>query len=148
MMNTFMNTLSDMTDFGYTENGALAYRSTNSAVYDMFATGAAYRSRLDEDCILLFKNAYEENPTLALKCLFYIRDCRGGQGERRFFRTCFRWLAENKPNVARRNLKYIPFYGRVDDLYCLVNTPLEKEMFFFLKNLAATAMEKYVNAKV
>ena len=25
---------------------------------------------------------------------------------------------------------------------------LEKEMFFFLKNLAATAMEKYVNAKV
>lgn len=148
MMNTFMNTLSDMTDFGYTENGALAYRSTNSAVYDMFATGAAYRSRSDEDCILLFKNAYEENPTLALKCLFYIRDCRGGQGERRFFRTCFRWLAENKPNVARRNLKYIPFYGRVDDLYCLVNTPLEKEMFFFLKNLAATAMEEYVNAKV
>lgn len=148
MMNTFMNTLNDMTDFGYTENGGLAYRSTNSAVYDMFATGAAYRSRSDEDCILLFKNAYEENPTLALKCLFYIRDCRSGQGERRFFRTCFRWLAENKPNVARRNLKYIPFYGRVDDLYCLVNTPLEKEMFFFLKNLAATAMEEYVNAKV
>lgn len=143
-----MNQLKNDTNYGYTENGAVKRLTTNSAVYDMFATGAAYRSRLDEDCILLFKNAYEENPTLALKCLFYIRDCRGGQGERRFFRTCFRWLAENKPNVARRNLKYIPFYGRVDDLYCLVNTPLEKEMFFFLKNLAATAMEEYVNAKV
>lgn len=147
-MNTFMNQLSNDFNYKRTENGALAHRTTNSAVYDMFAMGAAYRSRSDEDCILLFKNAYEENPTLALKCLFYIRDCRGGQGERRFFRTCFRWLAENKPNVARRNLKYIPFYGRVDDLYCLVDTPLEKEMFFFLKKLAATAMEEYVNAKV
>lgn len=148
MKNTFMNQLKNDTNYGYTENGAVKRLTTNSAVYDMFAFGAAYRQRSDEDCILLFKNAYEENPTLALKCLFYIRDCRGGQGERRFFRTCFRWLAENRPNVARRNLKCIPFYGRVDDLYCLVGTPLEKEMFFFLKNLAATAMEEYVNAKV
>ena len=30
-------------------------------VYDMFTFGGAYRKRTDEDCILLFKNAYEEN---------------------------------------------------------------------------------------
>ena len=79
MMNTFMNTLSNMTDFGYTENGALTYRQTGSKVYDMFAFGAAYRQRSDEDCILLFKNAYEEDRNLALKCLFYLRDIRGGK---------------------------------------------------------------------
>ena len=46
---------------------------------DLFALGAAYRTRNDEDCILLFKKAFEENETYAMKCLFYIRDVRGGK---------------------------------------------------------------------
>ena len=107
-MNTFMNQLNNSFNYKRTENGALAHRTTNSAVYDMFAMGAAYRSRSDEDVILLFKNAFEEDETLALKCLFYIRDCRGGQGERRFFRVCMKWLAENYPDRIRHLIKYIP----------------------------------------
>jgi hypothetical protein len=95
----------------------------------MFALGGAYRSRSDEDCILLFKNAFDENPELAVKCLFYLRDIRGGQGERRFFRVCFNWLAKNHANIAKRNLINIAEYGRYDDLYCVVDTPLEKDMF-------------------
>jgi hypothetical protein len=79
MENTLMKNLKDATNFDYTTNGALAHKTTNSAVCDMFATGGAYRCRSDEDCILLFKNAYEENPILALKCLFYLRDIRGGK---------------------------------------------------------------------
>ena len=78
-MNSFMNNLTNATNFDYTQNGALAYKSTKSAVYDMFALGGAYRQRSDEDCILLFKNALIENESLALKCLFYLRDCRGGK---------------------------------------------------------------------
>ena len=79
MENTFMENLTNATNFMVTENGALAHKSTRSMVYDMFAFGGAYRKRTDEDCIWLFKNAYEENPELALKCLFYLRDCRGGK---------------------------------------------------------------------
>ena len=133
-MNTFMNQLTNDFNYKYTENGGIAYKSTNSAVYDMFALGAAYRKRSDEDTILLFKNAFEENEELALKCLFYIRDCRGGQGERRFFRVCMNWLAQTNPEAARRNLKYIPFYGRWDDLYIFAGTPLEKDAFEIIKN--------------
>ena len=95
----------------------------------MFALGGAYRSRTDEDCILLFKNALEENETLALKCLFYLRDIRGGQGERRFFRVCFNWLAKEHPEIAARNLENVAEYGRWDDLYSVVGTPIEKTMF-------------------
>ena len=134
-MNTFMNGLKNATNYGYTANGAIKRFTTNSALLDLFSMGAAYRSRSDADCILLFKNAYEENPEYALKCLFYIRDIRGiGQGERRFFRVCMNWLAKNDTEVARRNMPYIAEYGRYDDFYCLVDTPLEKEMFDFLKN--------------
>ena len=74
-----MSNLEKDTNFKLTENGAVAHKTTLSAVYDMFAMGAAYRKRSDEDCILLFKNAYEEDPVLALKCLFYLRDIRGGK---------------------------------------------------------------------
>ena len=124
-MNTFMNALQDATNFSHTENGALTHKTTRSAVYDMFALGGAYRVRSNEDVILLFKNAYEEDKNLALKCLFYLRDIRGGQGERRFFRVCFKWLCNTHPNDARKLIQYLPEYGRYDDLwYSTENTEL------------------------
>ena len=140
MRNTFMNQLSNDFNYKRTENGALAHKTTNSAVYDMFAMGAAYRKRSDEECILLFKNAFEEDSVLALKCLFYIRDCRGGQGERRFFRTCFRWLAENKPVRARNLIEYLPEYGRYDDLFELFGTPVENNVMDLIKYQLKTDM--------
>lgn len=131
--NTFMNQLTNNTNYKYTENGALAHRTTNNAVYDMFAMGAAYRKRSDSDVLLLFKNAFKENETLAMKCLFWIRDCRGGAGERRFFRICMKWLANNHPEAVCRNLQYFSEYGRWDDLYVLIDTPLENEAFELIK---------------
>jgi len=121
--NLFMQGLQNATNFMRTENGALAHKTTNSAVYDMFALGGAYRSRSDNDCTLLFKNAYEEDKNLAVKCLFYMRDVRGGQGERRFFRICFKWLCDKHPEDARKLVRYLPEYGRYDDLwYATENT--------------------------
>ena len=136
-MNKFLNGLKDATNFITTENGATSYRTTKSDLLDMFAMGAAMRSRSVEDIILMFKKAYEENPIYALKCLFYIGDCRGGQGERRFFRVCIKWLANNYPDVMRRNIQHIPTYRRWDDLYTFVNTPLEADAFNFMKKQLA-----------
>ena len=143
-MNTLLKSMKEVSNYKLTENGGVSYKSTLNGLLDLFGFGAAYRPRSDEDCILLFKNAFDEDPVHALRCLFYLRDCRGGQGERRFFRVCFKWLAENYPEVARKNMRYIPFYGRVDDLYCLVDTPLETEMFNLLKKLTVAAMKEYM----
>ena len=132
-MNTFMNGLKDATNFGYTENGAVKHLTTKSALLDMFAMGAAMRNRSDNDVILMFKNAYEENPEYALKCLFYIRDVRGGQGERRFFRVCMNWLAKNDAAAAERNMEYIAEFGRWDDLYTFFDTPLSVEALELIK---------------
>ena len=78
-MNKFINGLTDATNIGYTENGAIKRNTTKSDLLDMFAMGGAYRTRSDEDVILLFKKAYVENPVYALKCLFYLRYVRGGK---------------------------------------------------------------------
>ena len=106
-MNTFMNGLNAATNYGYTENGAVKYKSTLNPVLDMFAMGGAYRNRSDEDCIVLFKKAFKQNETLALKCLFYLRDVRGGQGERRFFRVVFKLLAKNYTDRVRNLVQYL-----------------------------------------
>lgn len=126
MTNTVFDSLKRITNKTSTENGATAYKSTLDAVYDMFAFGGAYRSKTDMDCQLLFKKAYNEDPVLAIKCLFYLRDILQGQGERRFFRTCYQWLAKNDKEMALRNLQHIAEYGRYDDLiYATIDTPIE-----------------------
>ena len=136
-MNNFLNGLTNATNFTLTENGGLAHKTTRSMLLDMFGVGAAYRKRSDEDCILLFKNAYAENPEYALKCLFYIRDAREGQGERRYFRTVVKWLANYDTDAVRRNMQHIPEFGRWDDLFCLFGTPLETEMLAFMREQLA-----------
>lgn len=116
----------------FTENYASAYSSTLNKVLDLFAFGAAYRNRSDEDMIALFECALDENKELAMKCLFWIRDVRGGAGERHFFRVCMKWLAETYPDWAREVMIYIPDFGRFDDLYCFVDTPLQQEAIAFI----------------
>ena len=78
-MNQLLNGLKNQSNFTLTENGAITHKTTKSMLLDMFAMGAAMRNRSDNDVICMFKNAYEENPEYALKCLFYIRDVRGGK---------------------------------------------------------------------
>ena len=140
-MNRFLNGLENATNYTYTENGAVTHTTTKSALLDMFAMGAAMRSRSDEDVILMFRKAFAENAVYALKCLFYIRDIRGGQGERRFFRLCMKDMAKNNADAAKRNLKYVPEFGRWDDLYVFEGTSLENDAFEFMKNQLALDVE-------
>ena len=132
-MNTLLNGMKNATNYTYTENSALTHKSTMSGLLDLFGMGAAYRTRNDSDCILLFMNAFEEDPTYALKCLFYLRDIRGGQGERRFFRVVCKYLANKETAAMKRNLQYVPEFGRWDDLYTFIGTKLESDAFDLMK---------------
>ena len=136
-MNTFMNGLKNANNITLTENGGITHKSTRSDLLDMFAMGAAMRKRSDSDVILMFRKAFAENPAYALKCLFYIRDARGGQGERRFFRVVMKDLATYNTDAAKRNLKFVPEFGRWDDLYIFVGTPLENDALAFMKEQLA-----------
>lgn len=140
-MGDFLNALKDETNYTLTENGATTHKTTRSDLYDMFSLGGAMRSRPDEDVILMFRKAFAENPTYALKCLFYLRDARGGQGERRFFKVCIKDLANTNPDVMKRNLEYVPEFGRWDDLYAFFGTKLEKDAFDVIRNQLALDLD-------
>ena len=116
-----------------TANGAMAYASTKSFVLDLFSLGGAFRNRSDEDVEELFSKAFAENPLLAMKTLFYIRDIEGGQGERRFFRVALKHLALHHPEALRKNLHLIPKFGRWDDLWVLLETGLKEDVVLMVK---------------
>ena len=93
MTNTFIETLKNET---FTENGAVTKISTQNTLVDFFFHAPALRVANNFEKVLdLFKASFHFNKELTLRSLFYIRDCRGGQGERRIFRMCLEWLAEN-----------------------------------------------------
>lgn len=141
-LNSMLENMKEVDNYKYTENGAMAYKSTMNKVMDLFAFGGAYRNRSDDDCILLFKEAFEEDKLLALKCLFYLSDIRGGQGERRFFRVCFHWLAKNYPEIAKKNIHLIPIYRRWDDvLYSCYGTSVFDDALEFIKIQLALDIE-------
>lgn len=143
-MNTLLNGMKNATNYTFTENGGVTHKTTRSDLLDMFAMGAAMRNRSDEDVILMFRKAFEENPLYALKCLFYIRDVRGGQGERRFFRVVIKDMASyskaTKEAIAR-NMKYVPEFGRWDDLYAFIDTPLQDDALAIMKHQLALDVE-------
>ena len=117
----------------YTENGALTNRSTNSYCLDLFATIGALRNAEDNEIISRFIKAYTEDNNMAMKILFFARDIRGGLGERRVFRSIFKWLSLHEAESVRKNITNVPEYGRFDDLLSLLDGPCEKDMLSFIK---------------
>ena len=119
--------------FTRTENGAVALNTTGDARLDLFGTIGALRGAEKERINRLFAEAYRQDPLFATKIAFYGRDVRGGLGERETFRTILREMAMFHQEALRPNLDLVGVYGRYDDLYCLIGTPLEAEMWKTMK---------------
>ena len=134
-MNDFLKAMKEDTNYALTENFGITHKSTLNKVLDMFAMGGAMRHRTDEDIIRMFKEAYEENATLGLRCLFYLRDIRGGQGERRFFRVVLKWLADKRSSEVEHLIPLIHEYGRYDDLFELFDTNCEMAMMEYIRDI-------------
>lgn len=112
-----------------TENGAVAYETSGKALVDINFAISELRGASDADIQKRFAKAFFENKKLAVVWLFFSRDVRGGMGERRLFRICLDWLVGNAPDCVRDVIELIPEYGRFDDMFGLVGTSLEDDMF-------------------
>jgi hypothetical protein len=119
----------------FTANGAVATNSSpeilpvsnknilTNKVLNFFSTVS--RDTDINTAIKLFEDAYLENPRLALRALFYLRDCRGGKGERKLFIGIFYHLINTHYKIPSESyggnkinnlLKLIPEYGCWSDL--------------------------------
>ena len=123
-----------------TENGMVALRSTGDAVLNLFSVIGALRQTGWSGTVIdnnraerLFAEAYKEDPLLTVRTLFYGRDIREGLGEREIFRLLMKYAAKYHPESLKANLDLIGVYGRYDDLYSLIGTPLEDNMWKEMK---------------
>jgi hypothetical protein len=130
-MTTFINALT--TSDTKTENGMSTHSTSGSFLVDMFFTMGAARDLGDDALRSLFVKAFGENDLMALKAVFFNRSVLHGQGERRSFRVFFRYLCDNYPQIAEKNLRNIPKHGRWDDIFAAFDTKVESAAIRVIK---------------
>lgn len=102
----------------YTEKGALAFTTTGMPALDFFYAAGASRGM---DIIPLFSRALDCSPEDAVRTALWMRDARGGAGERQAFRDVLAHIerrgAEQKDlGLFKRVVAKIPLIGRWDDM--------------------------------
>ena len=118
-MNKLIEGIKTATNFTLTENGALTHISSLSDTLDFFYHAPARRG---QDNSSLFLKAFSEDRQTALRALFYVRDVRGGQGERETFRQGLRVLYKNFKSEFKIALQHVAEYGRWDDILEFVDS--------------------------
>lgn len=143
----FANVVKTNTNTKLTENGARAYTTQGNALTDLFAQVGALRPRTEQEIRTKYAAAFAVDPLLATKMLFYAGNVRGGLGERRTFRICLKWLAENHPSIVIKNAALIPHFNRWDSMFVLVGTAAEKEMWKVIADQLNTDMAAVAASK-
>ena len=116
---TFIQSLLNTTT---TLNGAASNASSLSKSLDLFSLGASCDNTFKEKLIL---EALISNPTEAIKVVFYLRDCRGGQGNKDSLRILNKIILDKLSSYDDfmagyyKLLPYIPEIGSWKDVYQL-----------------------------
>ena len=129
------NTIEDAYSRTTTENGAVAFSHTSSKLLDLNFALSSLTSASEQEILEKWVPAFNENPLLAMKWLFYSRDVLQGAGMRHVFKVCLKDLAKDEPKFVEKFIPLVAEYGRWDDLYCLVGTKCEKPMFAHMKKV-------------
>ena len=127
--NTFVKAMLNDANRTYTENGRRALKAAHTALLTLHGVGGALRSTDPIRVCRLYDAACEESPLLATKEAFYIGDIRGGLGERKIRRILLKHIANRHPENLVDNIALLGEYGRFDDMYELIGTKLESEMW-------------------
>ena len=130
-----------------TENGAAGYETAGKALVDLNFAAASLRNESEKKIIDRFIRAFYEDRVLAMKWLFYLRDVRGGLGERRSFRIIIRYLAVTMPEMIRNLVDLMAEYGRFDDMLCLLDTPVEESVLAVLEEQLEADLENMEQGK-
>jgi len=112
--------------YDHSMNHAVEFFSKAGSIYSKKAKGKRPFYGNETSALELFKAVWcSGDQEMAMKLLLWLRDCRGGSGNRSGFRECLRWLAETDPKWIIANISQIPELGRWDDLRVLNGTLCE-----------------------
>jgi len=128
-MSTFVEAVNNQE--ARTENGMKARKSTANKCVDLFFKIGASRGK---DVTSDFVAALVENEDIALRIAQWVRDARGGAGEREIFRSILKYLDKNRPDLAAKLLPKVPELGRWDDIFVFENKELKAQAFTMLGN--------------
>lgn len=143
----------DTTPFSIaTWNGAASYSAINDPLVELFFKSVRDIPCQDYRCITVkqskkerknapklqagpktleqyFDAAWDQDPLRTLKFVFYLRDCRGGKGERKLFRALVRHMRERELlDHISANMEHIPVFGSWKDIsICFFGTELERQ---------------------
>jgi hypothetical protein len=126
-MNTFVSAVQNQE--ARTTNGMRARKSTANACVDLFFKIGASRGK---DITKEFVAAYVENREIALRIAQWVRDVRGGAGEREIFRQILKYLDKHHPTDAALLLMKVPEIGRWDDIFVVENKENKYKAFAML----------------
>jgi hypothetical protein len=113
------------------EGGKMYEHSLDHALEFFSKAGSLFAGREsfytgDESALSLFQKSWIVDKALTMKLLLWLRDCRGGAGNRSGARECYYWLAKHDPEWLIANIGWLPLVGRWDDLRALFKTGAEE----------------------
>ena len=142
-----LKTTLDENSFSVTENGALGFSTSGRKLLDLNFAVTSFRNKSDKAIEDAFAKAFYEDKLLAIKWLFYSRDREEGIGERRLFRVALKWLATEQPQIAKAVFELSGFYGRLDDMFVLLDTDLRDDVISYISKQLKEDQENMKNGK-
>lgn len=129
-MNSFVEAVSREQDDAFTGNYGKTYRTSGDKVVDFFAAAGNRNVILNDE----FDRAFQDNPSLAFRVALWMRDIRGGAGERQTFRYLLSHLEKNYFEQTRLLIYKIPIIGRWDDLLVFTDKKLRDASFNLIRH--------------
>lgn len=126
--------LNEEYNVAYSENGARGFATTGKSLLDFSFHLSNFRAANELKIQNEFEKAWLEIPEYALKYLFYAGDIREGMGERKVFKTCLKYLANNYPEKIKNIIDLIPEYTRWDYVLTLLFTPYKDQVVNMIRD--------------
>lgn len=126
---SFKSAVKKTPQYAFTANGAKTHATSGSRVLDLFAIAGASRGK---DLGPVIEAAIGDDLDRAIRILLWMRDCRGGAGERETFRKALVLLHEKGMyDTLMKITPLIPIIGRWDDLLVLKDTQIDPRPFIW-----------------
>jgi Domain of unknown function (DUF2828) len=132
--------MSDQSTLKQFEDLKVGYSTTGSDAVDYFTQvlGASTKDQI----VTLLKKAWNDDPLIALKLVFHLRNIRNGKGYQIPFILSMVWIFDEHFETFIKNIQHIPKHGCYKDLLLLLEHLLYQESIADIEFLSGPTIKK------